>query len=246
MSDDPINSYLMNAKVKVIITGSTGMVGEGVLTECLKHPDVESVMVINRKPCGTSHPKLKEIIHTNFFDLTAVESGLTGYNACFFCAGVSSIGMKEPEYKKVTYDLTMSFAQTLSRLNTGMTFCYVSGAGTDSTEKGRLMWARIKGKTENDLMKLPFKDVYAFRPAFMKPVKGQKNAPAFLKYFIWLYPVLHALSPGFFGTLSDVGLAMINCALMSPGKKVLEAKDIAELARKSSGRINLLQVSNVS
>ena len=224
----------MNPKVKAIITGSTGMVGEGVLLECLKHPEVESVLVINRKPCGISHPKLKEIIHADFFDLSPVESELAGYNACFFCAGVSSIGMKEPEYKKVTYDLTMSFAQTLSRLNSEMTFCYVSGSGTDSTEKGRMMWARIKGKTENDLMKLPFKGVYAFRPAFMKPVKGQKNALPLVKYLVWLYPVLHALSPGFFGTLSDVGLAMINCALASSEKKILEAKDIAELAGKSN------------
>jgi hypothetical protein len=142
--------------------------------------------------------------------------------------------MKEPEYTRITYDLTKSFAQTLSKLNHDMTFCYVSGAGTDSSEKGRIMWARIKGKTENDLMKLQFKNVYAFRPAFMKPIKGQKNAPAFLRYVIWLYPVLHSLFPQYFGLLSDVGLAMINCAISGGGKSVLEAKDIAELAEKTS------------
>jgi hypothetical protein len=224
----------MNRKIRVIITGSTGMVGEGVLFECLQHPEVEMVLVINRKPCSISHPKLKEIIHTDFFDLLPFESMLSGYNSCFFCAGVSSVGMKEQEYTRITYELTMNFAQTLNRLNPDMTFCYVSGAGTDSSEKGRMMWARVKGKTENDLMKLQFKNVYAFRPAFMKPIKGQKNAPEFLKYILWLYPALHALFPDYFGTLSDVGLAMINCAISGTGKKVLEAKDIAELAKKPS------------
>jgi hypothetical protein len=224
----------MKPKIKAIITGSTGMVGEGVLIECLKHPDVESILVINRRPCGIIHPKLKEIIHADFFNLASVESGLSGYNACYFCAGVSSVGMKEPEYKRITYDLTMNFAQILSKLNTDMTFCYVSGAGTDSSEKGRLMWARVKGKTENDLMKLKFKNVYAFRPAFMKSTKGQKNTPKFYKYIQWPYPVLHALFPQYFGTLSDVGLAMVNCTVSGSVKKVLEAKDIAALAKKTT------------
>jgi hypothetical protein len=224
----------MNTKINAIITGSTGMVGEGVLHECLQHPDVESIMVVNRKPCGITHPKLKEIIHIDFFDLLPIESNLSGYNACFFCAGVSSVGRKEPEYTKVTYELTMNFAQTLSKLNNDMTFCYVSGAGTDSSEKGRMMWARVKGKTENDLMKLQFKNAYAFRPAFMKPVKGQKNAPTFYKYILWLYAILHPLFPQYFGTLSDVGRAMINCAKYGYEKRVLEAKDIAGLAKKTS------------
>jgi hypothetical protein len=224
----------MNPKINAIITGSTGMVGEGVLLECLKHPEVESLLVINRKPCGITHPKLKEIIHTDFFNLGMIESGLAGYNSCFFCAGVSSVGKKEPEYKRITYDLTMNFAQTLSILNPDMTFCYVSGAGTDSSEKGRMMWARVKGRTENDLMKLNFKNVYAFRPAFMKSIKGQKNAPDFYKYILWLYPGLNKLFPQYFGTLSDVGLAMINCAIYGFGKKVLEVNDIAELAKKTS------------
>jgi hypothetical protein len=223
----------MNSKIRAVITGSTGMVGEGILLECLKHPAVESVLVINRRPCGISHTKLQEIIHTDFFDLNPVESMLSGYNACFFCAGVSSLGMKEPEYKRFTYDLTMSFAKALSRLNPGMTFCYISGAGTDSSEKGRLMWARVKGKTENDLMKLQFRNVFAFRPAFMKSVEGQKNLPKFYKFIQWPYPFLHALFPGYFGTLSDVGIAMINCAISGFEKKVLEAKDIALLARRN-------------
>ena len=224
----------MNKKINAIITGSTGMVGEGVLLESLQHPYVESLLVVNRRPCGVTHPKLTEIIHTDFFNLLPVESKLSGYNACFFCAGVSSMGMKEPEYTKITYDLTLNFANTLSKLNPDMTFCYVSGAGTDSSEKGRMMWARVKGKTENELMKLQFKDVYAFRPAFMKSVKGQKNLPKFYKYIQLPYPVLHALFPQYFGTLSDVGLAMINCSVFDFEKKVLEAKDIAELAKKTT------------
>jgi uncharacterized protein YbjT (DUF2867 family) len=222
----------MKTKVRAIITGATGMVGEGVLHECLLHPDVEAVLVINRKPCGVSHDKLKEIIHGDFFDLSSIENQLIGYNACFFCLGVSSIGMKEPEYTRISYTLTLNVAQTLSRLNPEMTFCYVSGAGTDSTEKGRLMWARVKGKTENDLARLHFKATYGFRPAFMLPTKGLKNTLSFYKYISWLYPVVHPLFPNSFGTLKDLGLAMINCVLFVPDKRVLESKDIAELARK--------------
>jgi uncharacterized protein YbjT (DUF2867 family) len=224
----------MYPKIKALITGSTGMVGEGVLMECLKHPAVESVLIINRRPCGVAHTKLKELIHTDFLDLSSIEPRLSGYNACFFCAGVSSVGINEPEYTRITYDLTMNFAQTLNKLNPDMTFCYVSGAGTDSSEKGRMMWARVKGKTENDLMKLQLKNVYAFRPAFMKPTEGQKNAPAFYKYIMWLYPPLHAIFPQYFGTLSDVGLAMINCVFAGSEKKVLEAKDIAEMAKRTA------------
>lgn len=224
----------MSKKINAIITGSTGMIGEGVLLESLNQPYVESILVLNRRPCGVTHPKLKEIIHTDFFNLLPVENELSGYNACFFCAGVSSVGMKESEYTRITYDLTLNFAKSLSRLNSDMTFCYVSGAGTDSSEKSRMMWARVKGKTENELMKLQFKDVYAFRPAFMKSVKGQKNLPKFYKYIQLPYPLLNALFPQYFGTLSDVGLAMINCVISGTEKKVLETKDIAELAKKTS------------
>ncbi|HEY6979254.1 MAG TPA: epimerase, partial [Chitinophagaceae bacterium] len=159
------------SKIKLIITGTTGMVGEGVLNECLQHDDVEQILSISRKPCGIINPKLKEIVHTNFYDLSSVEDRLKGYNACFFCLG-SSVGMKEKEYYRLTYDLTMYVAETLSRINHDMTFCYISGAGTDSTEKGRSMWARVKGKTENDLMKLSFKSVYNFRPGILIPTKG--------------------------------------------------------------------------
>jgi hypothetical protein len=222
----------MTTRIRAILTGATGMVGEGVLHECLLHPEVESVLVIGRKPCGVVHPKLNEIILSDFFNLESIGSQLTGYNACFFCLGVSSLGMKEPEYTRISYDLTMNVAKILCRLNPDMTFCYVSGSGTDSTEKGRMMWARVKGKTENELLKLPFRAAYNFRPAFMLPTKGLRNALSFYKYVTWLYPVVHPLFPGSFGTLRDLGLAMINCVLFGCEKKVLDSKEIAAMAMK--------------
>jgi uncharacterized protein YbjT (DUF2867 family) len=217
--------------IRVIITGATGMVGEGVLHECLHHPDVEQVLVINRRPCGVSHPKLKEVIHLNFQDLTPVESQLVNYNACFFCLGVSSVGMKEQQYHKLTYDLTIHFAETLSRLNSGMTFCYVSGSGTDSSEKGKRMWARVKGKTENKLMQLPFKKAYMFRPGFMKPTEGMKNTLKGYGFFTWMYPALRPLFPNFVCTLKEVGVAMINTVRKGYSKPILEVADIVALAK---------------
>jgi uncharacterized protein YbjT (DUF2867 family) len=218
-------------KIKSIITGVTGMVGEGVLHECLKHPEVESVLVINRKPCGVKHEKLKEIIHKDFFDLSSIENQLAGYNACYFCAGVSSVGKKEDEYKLITYDLTLNFAKILLKHNPDMTFCYVSGVGTDTTEKGRIMWARIKGKTENDLLKL-FKSAYMFRPGFIKPTKGLKNAYKAYKFFTPFYPVLRKLFPKYIVTLEEIGLAMINVTLYDSNKKILECNDIAQMAKQ--------------
>ncbi|GAB3500031.1 epimerase [Spirosoma knui] len=218
-------------KIRAIITGTTGMVGEGVLQECLRHPDVEQVLIINRKPGGVSHPKLKEIVHANFFDLSPIESQLTGYNACFFCLGVSSVGMKESEYYRLTYDLTLHVAQTLSRLNTDMTFCYVSGAGTDSTEQGSLRWARVKGKTENDLMRLPFKNVYNFRPGFLKASKGAKNVKGYYRFLEWIYPIGRAVYPTGFSTLQELGRAMINTVTKGYKKPILEVKDIVQLAK---------------
>jgi len=217
-------------KIKAIITGVTGMVGEGVLHECLQHPEVENVLVINRKPCGVKHAKLIEIIHKDFLDLSSIENQLTGYNACYFCAGVSSVGKKEEEYKRITYDLTLNFAKTLLKLNQEMTFCYVSGVGTDSTEKGRSMWARVKGKTENDLLKLDFKDAYMFRPGFIKPTKGLQNSYKAYKFFTPFYPVFRKLFPKYVVTLEEIGLAMINVTLNGSEKKILECKDIAELS----------------
>ncbi len=221
----------MTEKIKAIVTGVTGMVGEGVLHECLLHPDVEVVLVINRKPCGVVHPKLKEIIHPDFFNFSAIEDQLAGYNACYFCLGVSSIGMKEPEYTRLTYTLTMHIAQTLSKHNADMTFCYVSGSGTDSTEKGRSMWARVKGKTENDLMKLPFKQVFAFRPGYLHATEGLKNMLPYYKYFSWMYPILRAVSSNLASTLTELGLAMINVTRYGYDKQILEVRDIVAAAK---------------
>jgi uncharacterized protein YbjT (DUF2867 family) len=218
-------------KIRAIITGATGMVGEGVMHECLQDPDVEYVLIINRRASGFAHPKLKEIIHADFFDISAIENQMKGYNACYFCLGVSSIGMKEPEYTHLTYDLTLNVAHVLSRLNTEMVFCYVSGAGTDSTEKGKSMWARVKGKTENDLMKLPFKRVYAFRPGFMKPTPGLKNTLPGYKYLGWLYPGLRFLFPTRASTLAEVGQAMLGVTKNESEKSVLEVKDIIAIAQ---------------
>ena len=217
-------------KIRAIVTGVTGMVGEGVMHECLLHPDVEQVLIINRKSSGVSHPKLKEIIHSNFFDLSAIEGQLKNYNACYFCLGVTSVGLKEPEYKKLTYDLTIHVATTLSKLNPDMTFCYVSGASTDSTEKGKSMWARVKGKTENDLMKLPFKKAYMFRPGYMHPTPGLKNTLKYYAYVSWLYPLFRVAFPGVVSTLKELGVAMINVTMKGYDKSILEVKDIVRLA----------------
>lgn len=217
-------------KIKPIITGASGMVGEGVLHECLNHPDVEEVLVIGRRPCGTVHPKLKEIIHADFFDLSPVRDQLAGYNACYFCLGVSSVGMKQPEYYRLTHTLTLHVAQTLCDLNPGMIFCYVSGGGTDSTETGRSMWARVKGKTENDLFKLPFKQVYAFRPGYMQSTPGMKNTLKLYKYISWMYPFFKVVFPKFVTTLAEVGQAMINVTQKGYSKKVIEVKDIIVLS----------------
>jgi uncharacterized protein YbjT (DUF2867 family) len=219
-------------KIRAIITGSTGMVGEGVLKECLLHPEVEKVLVINRRPSGISNPKLKEIIHTNFLDLTPIESELKGYNACFFCLGVSSLGMEKEKYVEITYDLTMHVARKLAEHNYDMVFCYISGAGTDSSEKGRLHWARVKGKTENDLKKLPFRKVYNFRPGFLRPSGDLKNVHKYYSFFNILFPVLRPLMPKYFSTLKELGLAMINSVLKGYDKQVLEVRDIVELAKK--------------
>lgn len=220
-------------KIKAIITGATGMVGEGVLIECLNHPDVEHVLVINRKPGGVSHPKLREIIHRDFFDLEPLEPELIGFNACFFCLGVSSVGMSQEEYAHITRDLTLAMAQRLAASNPEMTFCYVTGAGTDSTERGRIAWARVKGATENALLKL-FKHAYMFRPGFMKATPGQKNLKSAYRLIAWVYPLGRALFPGVFCTLQEVGLAMINATLVGYPRHILEVSDIVDLAK--SGR----------
>lgn len=217
-------------KIKAILFGATGMVGAGVLHVILNHSDVESVLVIGRRPCATIHPKLKELFHNDFFDYSSIEEQLRGLNACYFCLGVSSAGMNEKDYSRTTHDLTMSAAAVLSRLNPDMTFCYVSGTGTDSTEQGRFMWARVKGRTENDLMKLPFKATYLFRPGFTRPIKGIGNAHALSSAIGALYPVWKFLFPRYVCTLEDLGLAMVHAAGPGYPKQILENEDIARLA----------------
>lgn len=219
-------------KLNVIITGATGMVGEGVLHECLNEPDIERILIVNRRLSGISHPKLKEIIHEDFLNLSPIEQTLSGYNACFFCLGVSSIGMKESEYNKFTYELTMHFANTLLKVNHEISFCYVSGASTDSSEKGSSMWARVKGKTENHLLQLPFKSAYMFRPGFMQPTPGLKNTLSFYKYMTWMFPLLKLVVRNRVSTLAEVGVAMINAMRFGYEKKILEVSDILILAHR--------------
>lgn len=216
--------------IKAIITGATGMVGEGVLIECLANAAVTQVLVINRKPGGGVHPKLTEIIHSDFFDLAPIEPQLSGYDACFFCLGVSSVGMDADAYRRVTQDLTLGFARVLAKANPAMTFCYVTGKGTDSTEQGRLAWARVKGATENALLRL-FPNSYMFRPAMMRATPGQKNTPRWYHALAWIYPIGRALAPAHFCTLEDVGRAMINAASKGYRKRVLEVEDIVALAK---------------
>jgi len=215
--------------ISVIITGATGMVGEGVLLECLADPRVGRVLVINRKPAGVVHPKLVEIVHADFFDLAPIQPQLAGHDACFFCLGVSSLGMNEHDYRHVTYDLTTAWGRTLARLNPEMTFTYVTGAGTDSTEHGQVMWARVKGATENELLRL-FRRAVMFRPGMMKASAGQKNLKGWYKAIAWIYPIGRALAPGKFCTLQEVGRTMINAAAAGAPRHVLEVRDIVELA----------------
>jgi uncharacterized protein YbjT (DUF2867 family) len=212
--------------LKVIITGTTGMVGEGVMLECIEHPDVDEVLSVSRRPYGVSLPKLKECIVPDFMKAEDVAQQLTGYDACFFCAGVSSVGKDEAEYTRITYGTTLHFAETVARVNPGMVFTYVSGAGTDSTEKGRTMWARVKGRTENALTRVGFRAAYNFRPGFMKAMPGQRNLPGFYKAIGWLHPVLRMVVPMYVSTLEDVGKAMIRCVTQGYPKTILEVRDI--------------------
>jgi len=210
------------------------MVGKGVLLECLDHPDVESVLLINRNSIGMQHPKLVELIHKDFHDLSSIADKLSGFDACYFCMGVSVIGLSKDAYHKITYDLTMHFANTLVGLNPDMTFCYVSGTGTDSSEKGRSMWARVKGKTENAILALPFKQAYMFRPGYIQPMKSirSKTMAYNLVYMVFkpLYPVLKLMMPGFVTSTVAMGIAMINVVLYGYNKKQLENRDINSLA----------------
>jgi len=218
------------AAMKVILFGATGMVGQGVLRECLLDGGVESVLAIGRSPTGQRHAKLREIVHDDFLDYSAIESELTGYDSCFFCLGVSSVGMNEERYRHLTYDITLAAARTLARLNPQMVFVYVTGRGTDSTERGSLMWARIKGKTENDLLKLPFKAAYMFRPAGIQPLHGIRSKTGWVQaIYVGTAPLLSLLNrvaPKYMTTTEQVGRAMIAVARDGFPRPVLESEDI--------------------
>ncbi len=219
---------------KVIITGATGMVGKGVLLECLDHDEIKEVLCIGRKSTGLSHPKLKELIQQDFGDFSAVKEKLKGWDACFYCMGVSAAGMSEDQYKKITYDYTIALATILFELNPGMTFNYVSGVGTDSTENGRMMWARVKGKTENDLINMGFKQVFAFRPGMIIPLRNIKSSTKSYQfmydYFMWLVKLVKLLSPNSVVNTTQIGLAMINSISSNYNKNILKPKDIIELS----------------
>jgi len=206
------------------------MVGQGVLRECLLDPEVERVLSIVRGASGQQHAKLRELVHQDFLDFSAIESELSGFDACFFCLGVSSAGMKEERYRRITYDITMAAARTLARLNPGMTFIYVSGMGTDSSERGRTMWARVKGKTENDLLRLPFRAAYMFRPALIMPLHGVKSRTRLVRVTYALIgpllPLLRAWMPKHVTTTEQVGRAMIKVAKQGWAKPVLENWEI--------------------
>ena len=216
--------------MKVILFGATGMVGQGVLRECLIDPGVTSVLAVGRSPTGQVHAKLRELVHGDFTDFSGIESDLTGYDACFFCLGVSSIGMDEARYRHLTYDITLAAATTLARLNPGMVFTYVTGRGTDSTEHGSLMWARVKGKTENNLLKLPFKAAYMFRPAGIQPLHGVRSKTAWVQaIYVVASPLLSYLvhaAPKYMTTSEQLGRAMLKVVRDGYPKPVLESEDI--------------------
>lgn len=222
--------------MKILIFGATGMIGQGVLRECLAAGDVESVTSIGRNLVAP-HPKLKQIARADLMDYTDIEHDLISFDACFFCLGVSSGGMSEADYTRLTYDVTMAAAKTLSRLNANMVFTYVTGAGTDSSQKGRVMWARVKGKTENDLIKLPFRGVYLFRPGVIQPLDGiqSKTASYRILYKIMapILPLARAWFPNAIVTTAEMGRAMLAVARQGAGREVLEARDIGRWARQS-------------
>lgn len=214
--------------MKVIITGATGMVGEGVLLECLNNNMITEVLSISRKPCGHHHPKLKELLVPDFIKIEEHSTTISGYDACFFCAGISSVGMAEEKFKQITYDTTLAVAKALVATTPTMTFIYVSGASTDSTENGSIMWARVKGKTENDLAKLGFKKEYNFRPGGMTAYPGQIHAN---KLYTVIAKILQFIIPSKIISLSDVGKAMIHAVQLEQTKNTIEIKDIIALSK---------------
>ena len=223
--------------MNIVLFGATGMIGQGVLRECLADSDAVRVLSIGRAKTGQQHPKLREVVHDNFVDFSSIESELSGYDACFFCLGVSSAGMSEEAYRRITYDFTLAAARSLAKVSPAMTFIYVSGTGTDSTERGRVMWARIKGATENALHTLGFRAVYSFRPGYIQPMHGITSRTGWYRamYAVVapLYPLLKALAPRYVTTTEAMGRAMINVARNGWPRPVLESPDINAAAVKS-------------
>jgi uncharacterized protein YbjT (DUF2867 family) len=220
--------------MKVVLFGATGMIGQAVLRECLADPDVTAVLSIGRRPGGTQHAKLREIVHADLVDLGPIEAQLAGFDACFFCLGSTSVGMTEAEYTRVTYDVAMAAATALSRQSPGMTFVFISGRATDASEQGKTMWARVKGKTENAIARLPFKATYMFRPGYIQPVHGEKSRTAWTRntYLLagWLYPLWKLLFPGYVTTTEKLARAMLAVARRGTDKHVLEVADINRVA----------------
>jgi uncharacterized protein YbjT (DUF2867 family) len=216
--------------MNVLLFGASGMVGQGVLRECLLDPDVERVQSVGRSPTGTHHQKLRETVHRDLWHYSEIEPDLSGLDACFFCLGVSSAGMKAEEYEHITYGITLAAAETLCRLNPQMKFIYVSGAGTDSTEHGRSMWARVKGRTENALLRLPFAAAYMFRPGIIQPVQGVRSkTPAYRVFYTItkpLLPLLRFMFPNHVLTTAEIGQAMLTVARSGYRKQILESRDI--------------------
>jgi len=219
--------------MNVLLFGATGMVGQGVLRECLIDPGVRLVQTIGRRVLGATHPKVREIAHADLWNYVDIEPALSGFDACFFCLGVSSVGMKEDAYDHVTRGITLAAAETLVRLNPGMTFVYVSGAGTDSSEQGSTMWARVKGRTENELLRLPFKAAYMFRPGFIQPMHGESSKTPLYRVLYQilrpLVPLLVRAFPNAVLTTEDLGRAMLICAERGAPKPILEIRDIRAL-----------------
>jgi uncharacterized protein YbjT (DUF2867 family) len=216
--------------LKVILFGATGMVGQGVMRECLRDETVESVLSVGRSSSGQAHPKLREIVRSDLFDYAPIESELSGLDACFFCLGVSSTGMTEAAYRRITYDLTLAAAETLARLNPNMTFVFVSGAGTDSTERGRTMWTRVKGATENALLRLPFKAAYMLRPGAIEAMHGITSRTKLYRVFYVvlrpLFVLLRGRLPKYLTTTEQIGRAMLKLAREGGPKRILESEDI--------------------
>jgi uncharacterized protein YbjT (DUF2867 family) len=224
--------------VNVLIFGATGMVGQGVLRECLQAPDVQLVQTIGRTPTGQQHPKLRELVHAEMWHYEGVEAELANFDACFFCIGVTSSGMGEKEYTHLTYDMTLAAAETLARIKPAMVFIYVSGAGADSSGTSKIMWERVRGKTENALLRLPFRGVYIFRPGMIQPMDGIQSKTAAYRIFYSLtkplLPLLRKALPKYVLSTRQVGQAMLAVVRGGARRRVLESVDISAIVKDAA------------